>query len=117
MHKPERQEVIYPQGDGNAIADIYRIIDEPGAQGRAAVLIFLGANAAGREDEDVMNLASALARTGFVVMIHWSPTMALQYNIDPGEIENLVWAFQYLADRDYVDTQRCLLYTSDAADE
>ena len=104
--KPERQEVVYTQSNGEAMADIYRIIDEPGAQGRAAVLIFLGANAAGREDKDVINLGSALARAGFVVMIHWSPTMALRYNIDPGEIENLVWAFQYLAAQDYVDPQR-----------
>ena len=104
--KPERQKVVYTQSNGEAMADIYRIIDEPVVQRRAAVLIFLGANAAGREDKDVINLGSALARAGFVVMIHWSPTMALRYNIDPVEIENLVWAFQYLAAQDYVDPQR-----------
>ena len=101
-----RQAVTYPQANGDGVADIYRIADDPGAPGRAAVLIFLGANAAGRDDQDVINLGNALARSGFVVMFHWSPTMALRHNIDPDEIENLVWAFQYLAAQDYVDRRR-----------
>ncbi len=104
--QPVRQEVTFPQANGDGVADIYRIVDEAGAPGRAAVLIFLGANAAGRDDKDVINLGNALARSGFVVMFHWSPTMALHYNIDPDEIENLVWAFRYLAGQDYVDRQR-----------
>jgi acetyl esterase/lipase len=70
------------------------------------VLIFLGANAAGRDDPDVVNLGNALARAGFVAMFHWSPTMALQHNIDPNEIENLVWAFQYLRGQNGVDQER-----------
>ena len=32
--------------------------------------------------------------------------MGLQHNIDPAEIENLVWAFRYLANLDYVDPDR-----------
>ncbi|MFB3119778.1 MAG: dienelactone hydrolase family protein, partial [Stenotrophomonas maltophilia] len=101
--EPVRQEVSYPQATGSGLADIYRI---PDGKKRAGVLIFLGANAAGRDDKDVINLGNALARSGFVVMFHWSPTMALRHNIDPDEIENLVWAFQYLAAQDYVDRQR-----------
>ena len=57
-----RAEVIYPRADGEGVADIYRIPDD---RKRAAVLIFLGANAAGRDDPDVINLGQALARTGF----------------------------------------------------
>ena len=94
---PLREEVKYSRPDGQGVADIYRIPDN---QRRAAVLIFLGANAAGRGDPDVINLGDALARTGFVVMFHWSPTMGLQYNIDPEEIEGLVHAFQYLLAQD-----------------
>ena len=100
---PVRREVTYPQAEGTGVADIYRIPDD---KERAAVLLFLGANAAGRDDEDVVNLGNALARAGFVVMFHWSPTMALQHNIDPSEIENLVWAFQYLREREFVDRDR-----------
>ena len=101
--EPVRREVTYPQAGGTGVADIYRIPDN---RERAAVLLFLGANAAGRDDEDVVNLGNALARAGFVAMFHWSPTMALQYNIDPSEIENLVWAFQYLGEREFVDRHR-----------
>jgi acetyl esterase/lipase len=100
---PLRREVGYPIPGGAGLADIYRIPDD---RKRAAVLIFLGANAAGRDDHDVINLGNALARSGFVVMFHWSRTMALQHNIDPREIENLVWAFQYLKSQDYVDQAR-----------
>ncbi len=101
--EPVRREVSYPQADGTGLADIYRIPDE---EDRAAVLIFLGANAAGRDDKDVVNLGNSLARAGFVVMFHWSPTMALRSNIDPVEIDNLVSAFQYLRAQEFVDRDR-----------
>ena len=100
---PVRHEVTYPQEIGTGVADVYRI---PDSEPRAAVLLFLGANAAGRDDEDVVNLGNALARGGFAVMFHWSPTMALQHNIDPVEIDNLVRAFQFLEQQDWVDSKR-----------
>ena len=101
--EPVRQEVSYPQASGFGLADIYRI---PDGEKRAGVLIFLGANAAGRDDKDVVNLGNSLARSGFVTMFHWSPTMALRHNIEPTEVENLVWAFQYLKSLDFVDQDR-----------
>ena len=101
--EPLRHEVHYPSSDGTTVADVYRIDD--GKQ-RAAVVLFLGANAAGRDDPDVVNLGSALARAGYVVMFHWSPTMALRANIEPAETGNLVWAFQFLSEREYVDLDR-----------
>ena len=101
--EPVRREVNYPQAAGTGLADIYRIPDE---EDRAAVLLFLGANAAGRDDKDVVNLGNSLARAGFVVMFHWSPTMALRSNIDPVEIDNLVSAFQYLRAQEFVDQDR-----------
>ena len=100
---PVRHEVTYPQETGTGVADVYRI---PDGKRRAAVLLFLGANAAGRDDKDVVNLGEALARSGFVVMFHWSPTMALQHNIDPVEIDNLVRAFQFLERQEWVDPER-----------
>ena len=104
--QPVRQQVTYPRAEGTGVADVYRASDEAGGTPRAAVLIFLGANAAGPDDKDVVNLGNALARAGFVTMFHWSPTMALRHNIDPNEIENLVRAFQFLSDQDFVDPQR-----------
>ncbi len=101
--QPLRKEITYPRPDGEGVADLYRIPDH---RQRAAVLVFLGANAAGRDDPDVINLGNALARAGFVVMFHWSPTMGLRLNIDPDEVENLVWAFQHLKSQEFVDRRR-----------
>jgi len=101
--EPLRHEVHYASSDGTAVADVYRP-DDDGKH--AAVVLFLGANAAGRDDPDVVNLGNALARAGYAVMFHWSPAMALQANIEPAETGNLVWAFQYLAEREYVDADR-----------
>ena len=98
-----RQEVHFLTPDGTAVADVYRL---PDGKPRAAVLLSLGANDTGRDDENAVNLGHALARAGYVVMIHWSPTMGLHSNIDPAEPENLVWAFQYLEERGYVDRNR-----------
>ena len=101
--KPVRHEVHYPSSDGTTVADVYRLDD---GKRRAAVVLFLGANAAGRDDPDVVNLGNALAAAGYVVMFHWSPAMALRANIEPAETGNLVWAFQYLSEREYVDPER-----------
>ena len=101
--EPLRHEAHYPSSEGTTVADVYRPAD---GKPHAAVVLFLGANAAGRDDPDVINLGNALARAGYVTMFHWSPSMALQANIEPTETGNLVWAFQYLAEREYVDPQR-----------
>ncbi len=98
-----RHEVHYQSSDGTTVADVYRPDDD---RQHAAVVLFLGANAAGRDDEDVVNLGQALAGAGYAVMFHWSPTMALKANIEPAETGNLVWAYQYLAEREYVDPER-----------
>ena len=100
---PVRERVTYPRPNGQGMGDVYRI---PGDGQRAAVLIFLGANAAGQDDPDVVNLGHALARTGYAVMFHWSPTMGQRANIDEAEVENLVWAFRYLLEQDFVDKER-----------
>ena len=88
-----RHEVHYQSSDGTTVADVYRPNDD---RQHAAVVLFLGANAAGRDDEDVVNLGHALAGAGYVVMFHWSPTMALRANIEPAETGNLVSAYRYL---------------------
>ena len=101
--EPVRQEVHYQSSDGTTVADVYRV---PDGRERAAVVLFLGANAAGRDDSDVVSLGNALASAGYVTMFHWSPTMALRANIDLAELNNLVWAYQYLSEREYVDEDR-----------
>ena len=101
--RPVREEISYVRPDGLGVADVYYT---PDGKRRAALLVFLGANAAGRDDPDVVNFGNALSRAGFTVMFGWSPTMGQRNNIDPAEIENLVWAFQHLRSRDHVDPQR-----------
>ena len=100
---PQRQQITYDRPDGLGAADIYSI---PDGQRRAGLLVFLGANAAGRDDPDVVNFGQALARAGFAVMLSWSPTMGERNNVDPAEIDNLAWAFQHLRSQDYVDPAR-----------
>ena len=101
--EPVREEVRYPGPEGQLVADLYRIPDN---HPRAAVLLFLGANAAGRDDPAVVNLGHAMSRAGFVTLIHWSPTMGQQANVDSDEIENLVWAFRFLSGLGFVQPER-----------
>ena len=102
--EPERRQVNFRRDDGtDGEADIYVI---PDGKRRAGLLVFLGANAAGADDPDVINLGKALARAGFAVMYYWSPTMGQQAQIDTGEIANLVAAFEHLSRLEFVDPQR-----------
>ncbi|MEE8517521.1 MAG: hypothetical protein V3S98_00170, partial [Dehalococcoidia bacterium] len=84
--EPVREAITYPVGDAAAEADIYRI---PDGKPRAAVVLFLGVNPAGRDDERVVNLASGLARAGFVVLVPWSRNM-IEKRVDPEDIDMLV---------------------------
>ena len=102
--EPERRVATFQRADGSdGQADVYVI---PDGRRRAGLLIFLGANAAGADDPDVINLGRALARAGFAVMYYWSPTMGEQARVDAGEIANLVAAFQHLSRQEFVDPQR-----------
>ena len=104
--EPAREQVAFQNAAGSGTADVYRPPNANADSPRAGVLIFLGANATGRDDPDVVNFGNALTRSGFVALFYWSPTMGQRQNLDPEEIENLVWAFQYLANLDYVDGER-----------
>ena len=100
--EPVRTAVEYPAGARLAEADIYRI---PDRRQRAALVLFLGVNPAGRDDERLVNLASGLARAGFVVLVPWSENM-VQKRVSPSDVEMLVAAFQYLGGLDGVDPAR-----------
>lgn len=97
---PERIEITYPLNDGSAgIADLYL----PAGRGsHSAVLLFLGVNPAGKNDERVVNLGTALARAGTVAMIPWSERMA-QRHIDAQEVDDLVRGFEHLRSLEMVD--------------
>lgn len=101
---PARLATTYAAPDGSPVnADIYVI---PDGRRRAGVLVFLGANAAGANDPDVVNLGEALARAGFAVMYHWSAALGTDGNIDPAEIDGLIAAYEHLTGQEFVAAER-----------
>ena len=100
---PERIEIAYPLSDGSiGTADLYL---PASGDGHSAVLFFLGVNPAGKNDERVVNVGSAMARTGTAVMIPWSERMT-QRRVDSREVDDLVLAFQHLQARGEVDPDK-----------
>ena len=102
-NEPMRQEVRYSVSDDALVADVYR---PPGDGPRAAVLLSVGASPHGLDDPAIVMLGDALARAGYVAMLHWSPEMGLRSNLDPSEPDKLVEAFLYMEGLDYVDSER-----------
>lgn len=101
---PTRQDIRYPLSDGrgSGVADLYL----PAGEGkRSGMLLFLGVNPAGRDDERVVNLAEALARSGVVALVPWSEAMTHK-RVEADEVDNLVRAFEYLAAHKAVDGDR-----------
>lgn len=97
---PERREISYTLDNGGAgSADLY--IPAGGGE-HSALLFFLGVNPAGKDDERVVNLGNAVARTGIVVMIPWSERMA-QRRVTGQEADDLVRGFEHLRSLDMVD--------------
>ena len=102
--QPARSITTWQSDDGSrADADVYVI---PDGRRRAGLLVVLGANAAGANDPDVVNLGEALARTGFTTMYYWSSRLGTDANIDAAEIDSLVAAFRHLRQQEYVDPDR-----------
>ena len=100
--EPTRRAVVYGSGDNLEDADLYL---PPGGGRHGAVLLFLGVNPAGKDDERVVNLANGLSRAGLVVMIPWSDRMT-QKRVAAEEVENLVAAFHYMQTLREVDPDR-----------
>ncbi len=100
--EPARRPVVYTSGDNLEDADLYL---PPGGGRHGAVLLFLGVNPAGKDDERVVNLANGLARAGLVVMIPWSDRMT-QKRVHAEEVDNLVAAFRYMRTLEDVDPDR-----------
>ncbi len=100
--EPVRRPVVYASGGNLEDADLYL---PPGGGKHGAVLLFLGVNPAGKDDERVVNLANGLARAGLVVMIPWSDRMT-QKRVAAEEVENLVAAFHHMQTLKEVDPDR-----------
>lgn len=101
--EPVRFEAVYGSPDGAEVADVYRL---PDGKPRAAVLLSIGAGQAGLGDRSVTNLGYALSRAGFVTMLHWSPDLGRDADLQQEDPDKLVRAFEYLISQDYVDAER-----------
>ena len=78
----------------------------PTASRAPAVLLSIGAAQKGLGDAPVTNLGFALARAGFVAMLHWSPALGRESDMQREDPDKLVRAFEYLIAQDYVDANR-----------
>ncbi|MFW6174461.1 MAG: alpha/beta hydrolase family protein [Chloroflexota bacterium] len=97
-----RERITFQSPEGPRDADIYR----PEGDGPyAAVVLFLGVAPAGPDDPRLVNLGNALARSGMVTMVYWSPDK-LDGRIHPPDVHNLVAAYEHLQSRPYVDEDR-----------
>ncbi|HLZ09788.1 MAG TPA: hypothetical protein VKT80_14455 [Chloroflexota bacterium] len=99
---PKRSTIELHYDGRTSLADLY----DPGTPGpHGAVIIFLGVNQAGRDDPRVVRLGTGLARIGIATLIPESQDL-LSSKVDPGEIDELVAAFDYLSGLATVDPGR-----------
>jgi acetyl esterase/lipase len=100
--EPKRSTVELHYDGRTSLADLY----DPGTPGtHGAIIIFLGVDQAGRDDPRVVRLGTGLARIGIATLIPESQDL-LNSKVDPGEIDELVAAFQYLAGLPNIDPTR-----------
>ena len=99
---PTRSTVRLRYDGRLAVADLYA----PSSSGRhGAVVIFLGVAPAGLDDPRVVRLGESLARIGVVTLVPQSQDL-VDSKVDPGEIDELVSAFEYLQQRSDVAPRR-----------
>jgi hypothetical protein len=67
--------------------------------------VSLGVVPFGTDHPQVPRLQEALARAGFTVLLHWSPAMR-DYRLDPGDIDDLAMAYEWLIAQPDVDPDR-----------
>jgi hypothetical protein len=99
---PEIRKVTYPARSGWAEGDLY---SPPGPGPHPAILVCLGVVPFGVDHPQVPVLGRALARSGIVCLLYWSPSMR-DFRLDPDDIGNIALAYNWLIDQPYVDAAR-----------
>ena len=92
---PVIETVTYRTRSGETEAELYR---PPGRGPYPAVLVCLGVVPFGVDHPQIPRLKAALARFGFVALIHWSPAMR-DRRLVPEDVENVAAAYDYLVRR------------------
>jgi len=100
------EKVRYETVGGPVTADLYR---PPGAGPHPAVLMCLGVVPFGVDHPQVPRFMEALARFGFVALIHWSPAMR-DRRLVPDDRSQIAAAYDYLSRRPDVDPARSGLF-------
>jgi dienelactone hydrolase len=99
---PTVQKAHYPVRRGTAEGDLYW----PGTAGpHPGMVVCLGVVPFGVEHPQVARLGQALARAGFAALMFWSPAMR-DRRLDPGDVDDIASAYQWLIDRPSVDATR-----------
>jgi dienelactone hydrolase len=104
--EPVIESVRYETQDGEVNAELYR---PPGPGPHPAVVLCLGVVPFGVDHPQIPRLKAALARFGFVALIHWSVAMR-DRRLVPEDRENIAAAYDYLVRRPDVDPTRSGLY-------
>ena len=100
--EPVIEHVTYPAPGGPTAAELYL----PGTKGKhPGILVCLGVVPDGVEHPQVARLGSALARAGFATLLFWSPAMR-DLRLDPGDINGIAMAYQWLIDRADIDASK-----------
>lgn len=103
---PQREPIVYRTVDGDdELAELWLPSWASAERQAGAILLVLGVNNVGRNHPVVARVADALARTGAAVLVPDSRAL-LEGRLDVGEIDGVVRAFQALAARPEVDTER-----------
>ena len=100
------ENVTYRTRAGETHAELYR---PPGPGPHPAVLICLGVVPFGVDHPQIPRLKAALARFGFIALIHWSPAMR-DRRLVPEDAEDIAAAYDYLMRRPDVDPLRSGLF-------
>jgi len=101
--KPPRIEKIrYPHRSGETEGDIYR---PPSIGPNPGIVVCLGVVPFGVDHPQVPVLGKALARSGFVALLYWSPAMR-EFRLDPDDVDNIALAYNWLTEQPYVDPAR-----------
>jgi len=100
--EPVIEKVRYPSRAGEAQGDLYR---PPGRGPHPGMVVCLGVVPFEVDHPQVPILGRALARSGFVALLFWSPAMR-DFRLEPDDVEDIALAYRWLIERPDVDPGR-----------
>ena len=99
---PTRSDVTFSDGETTWFGDLY----VPPSNGpHPGIVVALGVNPLGRQDERIVRLGEGLARMGVAALIPASDNLANK-RLTAGEVDFMVAAYQFLEGRPEVDPER-----------